>query len=325
MRSLMRIKLSVTPVQPPPTAGKPSKPRGNYARLSVAKIAIPPIAILAIIACSASSALASNPYEKYFSQCPATEPGVTLCIYGEVTSGEVSIGKTEVPIVNKLIQQGGAIPDGQPQSYYLVPPKNGESLSKTEENVPGGLLDLVNCTEIKGEGLLEQLERGTCKAIFENKTTGVTATTELVANASNPAILNFEHLNGERETALTLPIRVHLKNTLLGSGCYIGSESSPIELRLTTGTTSPPAPNKPISGKAGELNEEEGEVLVLENNSLVDNAFSVPTAEGCGGAFAFLIDPIVDAKLGLPSAAGKNTAVLNGEQRVANAKEVAKG
>lgn len=29
---------------------------------------------------------------------------------------------------------------------------NGETLSKTPQKVPGGLLGLVNCTEIKGEG-----------------------------------------------------------------------------------------------------------------------------------------------------------------------------
>lgn len=281
-----------------------------------------PVAALA----GASSAMAANPYEKYFSQCPATEPGVQECIYAEVTSGEVAIGKTEVPITNKLIQQGGAIPDGEPQSFFLVPPKNGEALSKTEENVPGGLLDIVNCKEIKGEGFFEKIERGSCEVIFENpKSTGVTATTELVANEHNPAILNFEHLLGEEGTALTLPVRVHLKNPLLGSNCYIGSETHPIQLQLTTGTTSPPKPNTPISGKTGELGEEEGGVLLLENNSLVDNSFSVPTAEGCGEFFSFLIDPIVDAKLGLESKGGNNTAILNGEQRVVSAKLVAKG
>ncbi len=275
---------------------------------------------------SAAPAMASNPYEKYFSQCPATEPGVEQCIYAEVTSGKFVIGKTEVPITNKLIQQGGAIPDGEPQSYFLVPAKNGESLSKTEENVPGGLLDLINCKEIKGEGFFEKIERGSCEAIFENpKSTGVTATTELVANEHNPAILNFEHLLGEEGTALTLPVRVHLKNPLLGNSCYIGSETHPIELQLTTGTTSPPGPNKPITGKTGELSEEPGGVLLLENNSLVGNSFSVPTAEGCGEFFSFLIDPIVDAKLGLESKAGNNTAVLNGEQRVVAASLVAKG
>jgi hypothetical protein len=45
----------------------------------------------------------------------------------------------------------------------------------------------------------------------------------------------------------------------------------------------------------------------------VDNSFSVPTAHGCGGPLlASAIDPIINLKLGLPSAAGKNTAIPSG-------------
>ena len=44
--------------------------------------------------------------------------------------------------------------------------------------------------------------------------------------------------------------------------------------------------------------------------------------EGCGGIFSFLIDPIVDSKLGLPSAAGHNTAILKGTLKVAAAEAV---
>jgi hypothetical protein len=208
----------------------------------------------------------------------------------------------------------------------LLPGANGQSISKTELNVPGGLTDIVNCEEIKGEKLLEKLERGTCKAIFENKTTGVTATTEVVATATNPAILNEKALAlEENKPAVTLPARIHLKNPLLGNSCYIGSEASPIELHLTTGTTAPNPPNKPIKGKTGiEESEEEGplEFLRITQNSLVDNTFSVPKAEGCGEAFAFLIDPIVDSKLKLPSADGNNTAILNGTLNSATAEEV---
>jgi hypothetical protein len=45
----------------------------------------------------------------------------------------------------------------------------------------------------------------------------------------------------------------------------------------------------------------------------VDNSFSVPTARGCGGPLlASAIDPVVNGKIGLPSPAGKNTAILSG-------------
>ena len=267
-----------------------------------------------------------------FANCPlgtikalGVPPGDALCQDGLTTSGEFAIGSTKVPISKTLTLEGGAIPTGNEEEYFLLPGANGVSLSKTELNVPGGLLDLINCEEIKGEKLLEKLERGTCKAIFENKTTGVTATTEVVANERNPAILNTANLAFGEGTAITLPVRVHLKNPLLGSGCYIGSESSPIELHLTTGTTSPNPPNKPIKGKVGkESNEKEfGHFLLkLKENSLVDNAFSVPTAEGCGELLSFIIDPIVDSKLKLPSADGNNTAILNGELNTATAEAV---
>lgn len=286
------------------------------------------IAAVAAVAALGALLMASSAFAepkgifKVFNDCPTSTPGNALCNYAQTTSGEFSIGSVKVPINKTITLQGGAVKTGgsNPNEYFLLPAKDGNSLSKTELNVPGGLLDFVNCEEIKGSGFFESLERATCKAIFENKTTGVTATTELVANMSNPAILNLAAIILEEGTGLTLPVRVHLKNPLLGEGCYIGSEAHPIQLHLTTGTTAPPLPNKPIKGSGGIFSEEEEKgwsLTLVENNSLVDNAFSVPVAEGCGGFFSFLIDPIVDSKLGLPSAAGHNTAILSGNLRSA--------
>lgn len=292
-------------------------------RLRVKRTLVVAAAMVVPLAALASSASAA-PTKDYavFSQCPTEIPGLSICTFSQTTSGEFAIGSTKVPINKTVTLQGGGIEIAE-NTYALLPAKNGESLSKTELNVPGGLLDIVNCEEIKGSGFFEIIERATCKAIFENKTTGVTATTELVANATNPAILNLAAIAEGAGTGLVLPVRVHLKNPLLGESCYVGSEAHPIELHLTTGTTSPPAPNKPIKGSPGTLSEEE-EVLVLTNNSLVDNSFSVPVAEGCGGFFSFLIDPIVDSKLGLESKGGHNTAILTGTTKVASAANVIK-
>jgi len=288
---------------------------------------------------------AKGPF-KIFKNCPLKEmkelgvpPSASICNFNETTSGEVAIGATKVPIdsgvnVGKTITlEGGGIPTGNPSNkyeYFLLPGANGQSFSKTELNVPGGLTDIVNCEEIKGEKLLEKLERATCKAVFENKTTGVTATTESVATATDPAILNLAALGlEESKPAVTLPVRIHLKNTLLGESCYLGSESDPITLKLTTGTTSPKPPNKPIKGKTGDeetpKEKYEGKTLTflrIKENSLVDNSFSVPKAEGCGGLFSFLIDPIVDSKLKLPSEDGNNTAILDGTLNSTSAEEI---
>jgi hypothetical protein len=294
-------------------------------------LTLPIAAIAAVVAAMAmaSPALAEpKGIFKVFNDCATEIPGNAICSFAQTTTGEFSIGSTKVPINQTITLQGGGVLTGSsnPNEYFLLPAKDGNSLSKTELNVPGGLTGLVNCEEIKGSGFFESLERSTCKAIFESKTTGVTATTELVANMTNPAILNLAALFlGENTTALTLPVRVHLKNPLLGESCFIGSETSPVELHLTTGTTSPPLPNKPIKGNPGVFTEEteKGWSLTLaKGNSLVDNSFSAPAVEGCGGFFSFLLDPIIDSKIGLPSAAGHNTAILNGTLKAAEQEAV---
>lgn len=297
---------------------------GAALRRRAAIISIGMLALLAALGASSAQAAPKGIFA-VFGDCPATTPGVTLCTYAQVTSGEFKIGNQTVPINQTITLQGGAVnaKDGK-GDFFLLPAKDGNSLSKTELNVPGGLTGLVNCTEIKGSGFFETLERESCKAIFENKFTGVTATAELVANVTNPAILNPSAVLAGKSIGLVLPIRVHLSNPLLGSGCYIGSEAHPLQLQLTTGTTSPPPPNSPISGTPGEqFIEEEGEAVIgLGGNSLVDNSFSAPAAEGCGGFFSFLIDPIINAKIGLPSAAGHNTTIQTGTTRLTAAESV---
>jgi len=89
----------------------------------------------------------------------------------------------------------------------------------------------------------------------------------------------------------------------LGGSCFIGSAGSPLALQLTTETTSPPGPNQPISGT--RYSAETGTA------TLVNNTFSVPGASGCG-PLGLANGPIND-ELGLPSASGNNTAVLEGK------------
>jgi hypothetical protein len=199
----------------------------------------------------------------------------------------------------------------------VVAAEDGNTLSKTPQKVPGGLAGLVKCNEISNF-----IERIACELVFENGTTGVNATTELAAPASSIGLHTLNLLGGAG-TALSLPVKVHLENPFLGSSCYIGSNAKPIVIEFTTGTTSPPPPNKPITGNPGELSFNEAETIVtIKNNALVNNSFAAPEAEGCGGIFSFLIDPLVDSKLGLPSAAGKNTAILKGKLQVAAAEAV---
>jgi len=152
-----------------------------------------------------------------------------------------------------------------------------------------------------------------CEGFFENGVTGVNAVTELAAPASS-VVLNSAYEQLGVGTALTLPIKVHLENPLLGSECYIGSTKEPIKLELTTGATTGGPTGKPGT----QTTKEAGKILVISGVSLVGNTFTAPKATGCG-AFGIL-DGILDEKIGLPSS--KNTAVLNGSVEIANSSAV---
>ncbi len=241
-----------------------------------------------------------------FAQCPYPNLEVKKCLYSTTTSGEVVLGSKKVPIVNPVVLQGGTGKGVEGFAPFFAA-TNGITLSKTPQPVPGGLAGLVNCKEISGFIL-----RTSCEWTFENGLTGLNSTLELAKPATD-IVVSENNLAGETGVALKMPVKVHLENPFLGSSCYVGSSSSPLTWNLTTGTTSPPGPNTPITGSAGEIEFlEEGRILETKNAKLVDNAWSAPGASGCGGFLVELaLNPIINAAAGVPAAAGKNTAILN--------------
>jgi hypothetical protein len=274
------------------------------------------IAILAF----ASPALAVEHHPKGefapFADCPLSNPAANNCLVATTEGGEFAIGKEKVPIVKPITLQAGihAFLTGE---ETIIGAEDGMTLTKVAQKVPGGLAGLVKCNEISNF-----LERVACEVTFENGLTGVNATAELAAPASSIGLHTFNLLLASG-TALSLPVKLHLENPFLGSSCYIGSNTKPIVIQFTTGTTSPPPPNTPITGSVGEPSFNATEtILTIKNNALVNNSYAAPAAAGCGGIFSFLIDPIVNSKLGLPSASGHNTAILKGTLKVALAESV---
>jgi hypothetical protein len=255
----------------------------------------------------AQSASAHTGLFSKFDNCPSTNPTVFKCLDGVTKGGKVVLGKKTVPIVNPVTIQGGETNSVEGISHFVAAANGVPSLSKTPQPVPGGLAGLVNCKEISNFIL-----RTSCEWTFENGLTGVNVTLELARPASEILVNEFSLFFEENSAAMQLPVKVHLENPLLGSSCYVGSSSSPIIWNLTTGATSPPPPNTSIHGATGELEfPEEAEILEITENKLVDNAWSAPHATGCGGFLVELIlDPIIDSSVGTPSAAGKNTAIL---------------
>jgi hypothetical protein len=258
-----------------------------------------------------------------FLGCPLGElkklgvnPDTSLCIYGQLTSGQMTIGGVRVPFARTITLEGGFARTGNPENegeFFMVPNPGGHTLGGAEMAVSPELLD---CAGITGSGTLEREERLVCRL-----NPGLTATLEVVASAKHQAIFNELSLLGGRGAALTLPVRLHLKGALLGAACYIGSEANPIEWRLTDGTTDPEPPAEPISGRFGQWWNpvEHGlEMLSIDSERLVDNTFSVPAAQGCGEApLSAFFDQLVDAELRLPSKDGHNSVVVNDTLNVA--------
>lgn len=282
--------------------------RNKMKRLRVACASAALVAFGVLVAAPGASAHSGEYAE--FNQCPSTNPSVAACLYSKTTSGEVILGNKRVPIVNPVVLQGGMKEPGAGNYAEFVGALNGETLTKAPQPVPGGLSGLVNCKEI-GSFIV----RIACESVFENGLTGVNSTVELAKPASAIKVNLGNILFGNSEAGVILPVKIHLENPFLGSECYIGSSSSPIMWNLATGKTSPPPPNKSISGNVGEVEfkgPDEG-ILRLNGNSLVDNSWSAPGANGCGGwGVELILDPIINASVGVPAAAGKNTAILTG-------------
>ncbi|WP_067486148.1 hypothetical protein [Actinomadura hibisca] len=111
---------------------------------------------------------------------------------------------------------------------------------------------------------------------------------------------------------IQLALKVNVQNPLLGGDCHIGSNSNPIRLNLGITATNPPPPNKPIEGSPPEVVSDDPPVI---KTTVVDNAFAVPRSSGCGLGLGPL-NWAVDKYAGLPSAAGRNTAIF--KQYVSN-------
>jgi hypothetical protein len=261
--------------------------------------------VLGVVASSASAAAPTGDYVN-FKYCPYNNAAVASCLYSKVTSGSFKLGNANVPITaaTPIIFQGGFTVDENTFLTTFYPAVGADSLVKQPIKVPGGLIGLVDTGGFSG--FLISLFNAAVASVND-----VYATAEL----AGPAKFDFLNYLIGSGTTLELPLRIHLTNPFLGSNCYIGSSSTPVRLKLTIGTTAPPPPNTPITGDFGVLTQNNDLTFNTSNGAkLVDNAFSVPAASNCGYLLPdmLLITAAVNLKEGLPSAAGKNTAIMQG-------------
>lgn len=243
-------------------------------------------AALLAVALLAPIAQADTPKAGYtqFAGCPskAENPAVEICLRSVITGGHFQMGNKDVPITNPIVISGGTEAGFE---GFLANSKGG--MAPAKQLVPGGIIGLTGLDWLVNFLSLEGLK--------------LYAVTEA---AGKPDLNPFAE-------PLTLPIKVHLINPTLGNNCYVGSVSNPIVLNLITGTTSPPAPNKPITGAPPtEVDFDALEILHYNNGEFVDNSFSAPGASGCVltlfGFIPISINGLVNSTSGLPAAAGTN-------------------
>jgi hypothetical protein len=232
------------------------------------------VALLAIGAWLTLAGAASAAFPNY-SGCKRELPEFEACINIQAVRGNLNIKGFNVPLGDSLEIRGTL--QGEPgDEFIFVAPTGTNGLFARPVPVPGGLLGI---DWIPGNEVL--------------------AITELAGSASD---IDFD----TQTLNVTIPIKVRLVNFLLGMNCHIGTNSNPVVLELTTGTTNPPPPNRPIRGSIGIPNIVPPNQLQFLNAVNVENAFSIPDSSSCGFGLG-LINAIVDSRLGLPSAGGNNS------------------
>lgn len=220
----------------------------------------------------AGSAMAAFPN---YEGCPRTNPAAIACIDVQNTSGNLNIKGFNVPLGESL-EIRGAVSALAVEGNTFIPATGTNGFFTRPVQVPGGLLGID----------------------FPIPGNSVTATTELAGTSSDIRI-------NTASLSISVPVKVRLSNILLGMNCHIGSNSNPVVLNLIVGTTNPPPPNRPITGRRGTPSFVGTEIRLTDNVN-VANEFAIPASSSCGLGLG-LINLLVDAKLQLPSAAGNNS------------------
>lgn len=254
-----------------------------------------------------------------FADCPLGNPTTDICIFARTESGELTIGKKTIPITTTMTLQGGVHQDEATDKQEFIGAQDGNTLSRTPQVVPGGLVDII------APKPLSKTSRKRFYELVAGGVTDVTATTELAGPASSIGV-STPKLIEAKGIGLSLPVKVKLSGPLLGESCYIGSNARPIVIRLTTGradATGLPPSHEPLTGKPGHAKfRDEYNLTTIKEESLLSDPFAAPRAEGCGGNLSWRVDPALDAGLGLPVGATGNEALFNDTLREANAAAV---
>ncbi|MDP5316556.1 hypothetical protein P8A21_34930 [Streptomyces poriferorum] len=274
---------------------------GLLAAAATAALVVP---VIASPAGAAAAAPQLNGNWAPFNRCPVDAPAmlatdgdseIALCVTSTSPSGTIKLGNTTAT-TGATNLQFGVVQHPAEGTYSVVPPAAGSIISD-RTTIPGGLIGLMCPSDIPFvTSICNQITNGTLNKVTATvESAGAPKDFDLVAGLSSGPIVS-------------LPIRIHLENPFLGSGCYLGSSSNPIVLH--PGNLSQPELGVTLFDPNGATNPEGSLIqFALTGASQGDSTFSVPKSSGCG--LGGLLNGVLDLKTGLPAGSGKNNLVLN--------------
>jgi hypothetical protein len=239
-----------------------------------------------------------------FTRCPVDSPSILAsdgvssapaCIAASSPNGSIKLGNSTQTTGATNLQLGATI-DAATANFSLVSPAGGAMVAEPVD-VEGGLLGLMCPSDIP-------LVSAICAGLVGSELNQVTAVVEAAGDPSN---FNRAAALSMGQPIVTVPVKVHLENPILGPNCYIGSESNPIVLRPRNMTQ--PTLSIAVGDLDGTPNPTGRLARLTGVSTQGDDTFAVPGATGCG--LLGVLDTAVNQQQGLPSPAGNNNLVLN--------------
>jgi hypothetical protein len=255
---------------------------------------------------------------KPFTNCPLNNPimhevlplnqggGFAACVAGNATTGSITLGNITTQVTEPVHVQFGFFPPPGDINFYPAPavaPLAGPSaILKTKPDlIPESLTTALGC-----DTATDPTIQNMCQQAAANP-----ADNQVYALAQEAGQLrNFQLFTW------TQPVKFQLINPLLGSNCYIGTDSDPVV--LNPGLSVGPGGGLFLQNDPQPTVHPDTFVLGINEAVASDTTFSAPGVIGCGpgGVANVAVDEALDASSGLPAASG-NSLTLNGSFLIA--------
>jgi len=244
---------------------------------------------------------------KPFTNCPLNNPlmhetiDALACVAGLATSGSITLGNITTQVTEPVnVQFGfGFTPNDDNYPAPAFPPLAGPSaILKTKPDlIPESLTTALSCDTATDATIQNICQQAQAKGGIYNQ---VWALAQEAGELRNFQLFNW-----------TQPIKFKLINPLLGSNCYIGTDSDPVVVN----------PSLSVGPGGGLFIENDPRIDIHPDTGVLgingaiasDNTFSAPGVLGCGpgGAANVAVDTALDAGAGLPATSG-NSLTLSG-------------